>query len=381
MMAPIFAAAPALARRLHPWRRPARSDPPGCRSARNGRQAAEGHDHAPVRPAGQQYVGKQLKWTPPPSVEALRGLEPLLQLAAAALADGAVLAYGRGRARPARLCTRVARRDDARALRLVREPREEARREGRQLHRRAQQPADGRLEADVDGRTPLNAERVLRARDHVLRVGLGLVVPLARVPLEGRELRRLDQRGTSWYLAGAARTAPDAKVLDVGCGIGGPYRNIAKFTRADITGITINEYQVQRANELNAKMGLADQVRSVQGDFMELPFGGDAFDAVYAIEATCHAPAATACTARSTAQLKPGAVFACYEWCLTDERTTRRARATRRSRRRSRRATACPTCATRARSTRRSRRRASSCSSRATSRSTRTRAASRGTSR
>lgn len=33
-------------------------------------------------------------------------------------------------------------------------------------------------------------------------------------------------------------------VLDVGCGVGGPAREIAKFTGAHITGITINEYQV-----------------------------------------------------------------------------------------------------------------------------------------
>lgn len=33
----------------------------------------------------------------------------------------------------------------------------------------------------------------------------------------------------------------DDKVLDCGCGIGGPMRNIAKFTNATITGVTLNE--------------------------------------------------------------------------------------------------------------------------------------------
>lgn len=36
------------------------------------------------------------------------------------------------------------------------------------------------------------------------------------------------------------------QVLDVGCGIGGPYRNIARFTGWDVTGITLNQYQVRR---------------------------------------------------------------------------------------------------------------------------------------
>ncbi len=38
-----------------------------------------------------------------------------------------------------------------------------------------------------------------------------------------------------------------SKVLDCGCGIGGPYRNIAEFTGWNITGITLNDYQVSCA--------------------------------------------------------------------------------------------------------------------------------------
>lgn len=66
------------------------------------------------------------------------------------------------------------------------------------------------------------------------------------------------------------------KVLDVGCGIGGPMRNICKFTGADVTGLTLNQYQVDRGNELccadahfrntkNVDAGLATvRCRSVQ---------------------------------------------------------------------------------------------------------------------
>ena len=37
-------------------------------------------------------------------------------------------------------------------------------------------------------------------------------------------------------------TMANVKVLDVGCGIGGPMRNICKFTGADVTGLTLNHY-------------------------------------------------------------------------------------------------------------------------------------------
>lgn len=46
-----------------------------------------------------------------------------------------------------------------------------------------------------------------------------------------------------------------ASLLDCGCGIGGPMRNIARFTGANVTGVTINHYQVHRGNELNVQGG------------------------------------------------------------------------------------------------------------------------------
>ncbi|CAM9175784.1 unnamed protein product [Ectocarpus sp. 6 AP-2014] len=122
-----------------------------------------------------------------------------------------------------------------------------------------------------------------------------------------------------YYLGGRLGVSRGAKVLDCGCGIGGPYRNIAQFTGADITGITINEYQVKRGNEVNKKMGVDQQCRSIQGDFMKLPFEDNSFDGVYAIEATCHAPQREGVYSEIYRVLKPGCVFACYEWCLTDK--------------------------------------------------------------
>lgn len=38
---------------------------------------------------------------------------------------------------------------------------------------------------------------------------------------------------------------PGMKAIDLGCGVGGPMRTIAKETGAHVTGITINEYQAR----------------------------------------------------------------------------------------------------------------------------------------
>merc|ERR1712072_982190 len=55
------------------------------------------------------------------------------------------------------------------------------------------------------------------------------------------------------YLAGRLAVKKDAKILDCGCGVLGPARNIAKFTGGHVTGITINEFQVKRGNALCAQ--------------------------------------------------------------------------------------------------------------------------------
>lgn len=121
-----------------------------------------------------------------------------------------------------------------------------------------------------------------------------------------------------YYLAGRLGIHHGAKVLDCGCGIGGPARNIARFTGAEIKAVTINKFQVDRGNKLSTREGLRGQVELIQADFMKLPFSEASFDGVYAIESTCHAPDRAKVYGEILRVLKPGAVFACYEWCLTD---------------------------------------------------------------
>jgi len=122
------------------------------------------------------------------------------------------------------------------------------------------------------------------------------------------------------YLASQMSLKPGMRVLDVGCGVGGPAREIARFTGCDIVGINNNAYQLQRATKYTDKAGLASQVTFVKGDFMKLAeqFGEGSFDAVYAIEATVHAPSFEGVYGEIMKVLKPGGVFGCYEWCMTD---------------------------------------------------------------
>lgn len=113
---------------------------------------------------------------------------------------------------------------------------------------------------------------------------------------------------------------PGMKVMDVGCGVGGPAREIARFTDARITGINNNDYQLERARRYTKQQKLDHLVDFQKADFMKLKeqFGEATYDAVYAIEATVHAPDFEGIYGEIFRVLKPGGVFGVYEWVMTD---------------------------------------------------------------
>lgn len=123
-----------------------------------------------------------------------------------------------------------------------------------------------------------------------------------------------------YRLALKLQIQPTDKVLDAGCGIGGPARHIAAFANgAHITGLNISDYQLARARQLTEKAGLSNRCQFVKGNFCNAPFASETFDKAYAIEATCHAaPDLKGVYGEIYRLLKPGGYFACYEWIMTD---------------------------------------------------------------
>jgi sterol 24-C-methyltransferase len=69
----------------------------------------------------------------------------------------------------------------------------------------------------------------------------------------GETLAESLQRHES-YLAMKMKLKTGDKVLDLGCGVGGPLRRIAYLTGAHVTGVTISQYQIQRAKVIGEKI-------------------------------------------------------------------------------------------------------------------------------
>ena len=120
------------------------------------------------------------------------------------------------------------------------------------------------------------------------------------------------------YLAHVLGLDPGMVVADLGCGIGAPLLEIARFSGAKIVGVNSNAYQLERAQRLAEEAELTHQAEFLHGDFLHVDAPDNSFDAVYAIEATCLAPDKTSIYGEAFRLLKPGACFANYEYIMTN---------------------------------------------------------------
>lgn len=109
-------------------------------------------------------------------------------------------------------------------------------------------------------------------------------------------------------------TAPK-KILDVGCGIGGTSRYLAKrFPDAEVIGITISAKQVERATQLAKEQGVGN-VQFQLVDALDMSFEDNQFDLVWGCESGEHMPDKKKYVEEMTRVLAPNGHLAIATWC------------------------------------------------------------------
>lgn len=73
----------------------------------------------------------------------------------------------------------------------------------------------------------------------------------------------------------------NSRILDVGCGIGGPSRMLADDYNCQVTGIDLSHEYIRTAKGLSALVGLQDKTNYIQSNALELPFENGSFDVVW----------------------------------------------------------------------------------------------------
>lgn len=107
-------------------------------------------------------------------------------------------------------------------------------------------------------------------------------------------------------------------LLDVGCGIGGSSRILAKDYNLDVTGVTISPQQVKRSQELTPE---GVDAKFQVDDAMALSFPDASFDVVWSVEAGPHMPDKAVFARELLRVLKPGGILVVADWNQRDDRT------------------------------------------------------------
>ena len=117
-------------------------------------------------------------------------------------------------------------------------------------------------------------------------------------------LRGLDTRGK--------------RILDIGCGIGGPAFEMARTFGADVVGIDLEAPLIERATLAAERHGLSARCTFLTVEAGPLPFDDQSFDIVVTAGAITQTKDKVAIFNDCFRVLRPGGALSCYDWTRAD---------------------------------------------------------------
>lgn len=123
------------------------------------------------------------------------------------------------------------------------------------------------------------------------------------------------------FVAQKLRVKDMDRVLDMGCGIGGPLRGVVRATGANVTGLSINQHQVRRAREITRSLTPYMQERchfEVQDYLKVQGMEEGAYDAAFYMESSLHTEQRAQTFSETFRLLKPGGRLVAMEYNLLE---------------------------------------------------------------
>lgn len=114
--------------------------------------------------------------------------------------------------------------------------------------------------------------------------------------------------------AGRINLGPNVRVLDIGCGTGGPARYLAATYGCHADGIDLTPEMVETGRVLTERCGLSDKINLQVGDALDLPFPDQTFDVVWCQNVAMNIARKAEFLAGVSRVLKPGGLFTSTEF-------------------------------------------------------------------
>jgi SAM-dependent methyltransferase len=109
------------------------------------------------------------------------------------------------------------------------------------------------------------------------------------------------------------------RILDVGCGQGGPTLELARLSGGQVTGLDIDQWALDQLARRAEEEGLSDRIEFVHGSMSDMDFADESFDVIWA-EGSMHVLGFQRALAEWRRLIRPGGYLVVHEvaWLRPD---------------------------------------------------------------
>jgi tocopherol O-methyltransferase len=122
-------------------------------------------------------------------------------------------------------------------------------------------------------------------------------------------------RSIEWAYGTPRSAIQIKKVVDVGCGVGGSSRHIAKQYGASGVGLSLSPFQIEKAKTITASENLSQKLEYIVADALNMPFADESFDLSWSMESGEHMPDKSKFMSELARVTAPNGRIIVVTWC------------------------------------------------------------------